>query len=86
MAVCPTKSIRVDGLSYDDDFIDLPPDDLDGGAFIDVMASRRSVRVFKDTPVPREALERIVGAICLAPMAYTPSKVEVTVVQHRETI
>lgn len=85
MAICPTKSVSIDGLSYEKHFFDLPADESDGDLF-DLMASRRSIRVFKDTPLPQEVLQRIVAAISLAPMGAPPHKVEVTVVQNRETI
>jgi nitroreductase len=85
MAICPSESIRVAGLSYADDLFELPTKNP-AGAFFDLIATRRSTRVFQDKPVPREALERIVEAIATAPMGYTPSKVEITVVQSRETI
>jgi nitroreductase len=86
MAICPTAAIQVDGLSYETDFAPLTREEVDAGAFWALLENRRSIRVFKEMPVPREVLERIVEAISLAPMGYTPSKVEVNVVQRRETI
>jgi Fe-S-cluster-containing hydrogenase component 2 len=86
MAICPTGSILVDGLSYDKDIFDLEADSQDAEAFVKLAAGRRSVRVFKKTPVPRDELERIVEIISMAPMGFTPHKVEITVVPDRETI
>lgn len=86
MAICPTQSIHIGGLSYEKHFFELPRGDLDGETFFNLLPSRRSIRVFKDKPVPREMLERIVEAISAAPMSYPPHMVEVTVVQRRETI
>jgi nitroreductase len=86
MAICPTESIRVDSLSYAEDFFALPRCDWNADAFFALVASRRSIRVFKDTPVPREVLQRILEVISLAPMGFPPHKVEVTIVQKRETI
>jgi nitroreductase/NAD-dependent dihydropyrimidine dehydrogenase PreA subunit len=86
MAICPIRSIHVDGLSYDEDLFDLPLRDVDSEAFWHLLASRRSIRVFRDTPLPRHLLQKIVGAISMAPMGFPPHKVEVTVVQHRDTI
>lgn len=86
MAICPTESIRIDGLFYEEDFFDLPGSDWNADAFFALIASRRSVRIFKDIPVPQEALQRIVNAMLFAPMAYTPSKVEITVVQSTTII
>lgn len=86
MAICPTKSISVDGLSYGEQVIDLPKVEVDGQWFAAFVAGRRSVRVFKDRPVPRELLQEIVDIISTAPMGFPPHKVEVTVVQSRDTI
>jgi ferredoxin len=86
MAICPTEAIHIEGLSYKKDFFDVPTDAVDYDAFVSMLASRRSIRVFKDTPVPRKALEKIVAAITMAPMGYPPHKVEVTIVQKRKTI
>lgn len=86
MAVCPTGSVHIAGLSYQEDLFDLPPGGLDGDAFLALLASRRSVRVFKNTPVPRDLLQRILDAVALAPMSAPPHKIKVIVVQSRETI
>jgi nitroreductase len=86
MAICPTKAIRIDGLSYEDHFSDLRAVSLDAQTLRGFLSSRRSVRVFRDTPVPKDVLEQLVELITLAPMGFPPHKVEVTVVQSRDTI
>lgn len=86
MAVCPTQSIQIDGLSYQEDFFKLPDRMPDGSLFFNMLASRRSIRAFKDKPVPPELLQYIVDAISLAPMGFTPHKIEVTIIQKRESI
>jgi nitroreductase len=74
------------GLTYTDDFFKLPHHTVGDEQFSGFLSSRRSVRVFKDDPVPREMLEKIVEIISLAPMSFPPHKVQVTVMQKRETI
>ena len=59
---------------------------MDEQAFFDLLSTRRAVRVFKDKPVEREKLERIVQAISLAPMGFPPHKVGVTVIPDRELL
>jgi nitroreductase len=86
MAVCPTKSIAVEGLSYDSDFFDLPPALSYESLFHDMIHTRRAVRNFSDTPVPRELLEKVVDAISFAPMGFPPFKVEIIVVRDTEVI
>jgi nitroreductase/Pyruvate/2-oxoacid:ferredoxin oxidoreductase delta subunit len=86
MAVCPTGSVRIAGLSYEDDFYALAEGPIDDQGWFDLLATRRSIRVFRDRPVEREVVEQILQAITLAPMGVPPHKVEVTVVQDRKTI
>jgi ferredoxin len=87
MAACPTKSISIEGLSYDKDFFELPQR-REGWekAFYGIAGSRRSIRNFKDRPVPRDMLEKIVQAITFAPPGFTPLTVELTVVTNRDLI
>ena len=87
MAACPTKSISIEGLSYDKDFFELPQRQ-DGWpeSFYGLISSRRSIRHFQDRPVPREILEKIVQAITFAPPGFTPLTLELTVINNRELI
>lgn len=51
-----------------------------------LMCKRRSVRVYRDEPVPYELLEQIVQAAAAAPMCFPPTDVEVTVLTTREHV
>jgi nitroreductase len=86
MAVCSTKSVVVDGLSYENDFFELPEDASYENAFFNLIHTRRSVRNFKDKPVPTEVLKKIVEAISFAPPGFPPLKTEIIVIQNRELI
>ena len=87
MAACPTKSISIEGLSYDRDFFELTQRRENWQeVFFDLISSRRSIRNFKDKPVPRELLEKIVQAVTFAPPGFTPLTVELTVVNNPELI
>jgi ferredoxin len=79
VAACPSGAIAVEGIRPEDLF-PLGPDRLDADDVQRFLERRRSVRVFRDEPVPRAALERIVAMVALAPMAYTPHKLDLTVV------
>ncbi len=57
-----------------------------GAPFLDMIANRRAIRNFKDKPVPKELLEKIVQAITFAPPGFTPIKTEIVVVQDTEVI
>ena len=85
MAVCPTGSITIAGL-VPKDLFNLPEHTLDYPALFNLMSTRRSIRHFKDKPVPRELLEKIINAAAQAPMGFPPHKTHITVVQDRSTI
>jgi nitroreductase/NAD-dependent dihydropyrimidine dehydrogenase PreA subunit len=86
MAVCPTKSIVVEGLSYSRDFLDAPERAAADSVFFNMITTRRAIRNFKDKPVPKELLEKIVRAMTFAPPSFTPVKTEIVVVQDTEVI
>src|SRR4030042_3302583 len=48
MAICPTKSIRIEGLSYSGDFFEIPESFPVEAPFFHMIASRRAIRNFKD--------------------------------------
>jgi len=87
MAACPTRSISIEGLCYDEDFFELPErKESWTEAFYGLVSSRRSIRNFQNRPVPRELLDKIVQAITFAPPGFTPLTVELTVVNNSELI
>ncbi len=86
MAICPTKSIRIEGLSYSRDFFEIPEKFAVEAPFFNMISTRRAIRNFKDQPVPKEVLEKVVQAITFAPPGFTPIKTEIVVVQDTEII
>ena len=86
MAICPTKSIFIDGLSYERDFFEISETFSLENSFLTMIANRRAIRNFQDKPVPRELLEKIVQAIAFAPPGFPPIKTEIVVVQDTALI
>lgn len=88
MAICQSKSIIVDGLSYEKDFFELPVCEQSNleNSFLDLIYTRRAIRNFKDKPVPKALLEKIVEAISFAPPSFTPLKTKIIVIQNTELI
>lgn len=86
MAICSTKAISVNGLSYEDDFADLPINNMNYNIFTDFLANRRSIRNFKDKPIPNEVISKIIKSIDYAPYGAEPEKINITVVNNRKTI
>lgn len=86
MAVCNTDSIKISGISYQDELFDLPENPIHYKEFMDFLATRRSVRNFKDTPVPDELIQKIIAAITFAPYGSAPNEVYIKVVNGRKRI
>jgi nitroreductase/NAD-dependent dihydropyrimidine dehydrogenase PreA subunit len=86
MAACKTRSIHVEGLSYEEDFVELP-DELPAADDVrDLLLARRSVRTFRKRPVSREDLEKIVEMVSTAPMSFPPQNAELTIIPDRALI
>ena len=86
MAICSTQAIAIEGLSYNNNVIDLPENRVDYHNFIDFLANRRSVRNFKKKPVSTLMIDKILDSIAFAPFGAAPEKTEITVVNKRSTI
>jgi nitroreductase/NAD-dependent dihydropyrimidine dehydrogenase PreA subunit len=85
MAICPTKAVQIEGMDYAD-FPELSPSPATSEALEALLKRRRSTRVFREDPVPREVLERIAEAAATAPMGFPPSEVNLTVLSTREQV
>ena len=86
MAVCPAKSVHIEGLSYEADFYELSGKKSNYETFVEILSSRRSVRAFKNRSVSEELLDEIVDSVSYAPFGAAPEKMEISVINNRETI
>lgn len=89
MAVCPQDCIEVCGraLKPEDRFELLPPEKrTDYESLLGLLEARRSVRRYRDWPVDRAMIEKILQAAATAPMGIPPSDVRVRVFEGRETV
>lgn len=87
MAVCPTGAIRISGrtLSFSDIY-DLPPRNqaADYQSLLNLMMRRRSIREYKDKPVEKELIEKILEAAKTSPMGLPPSDVNVLILEGKD--
>jgi len=82
VAVCPTESLQMPQLQTEDfRRLENVPIGFDG--FYEFLRSRRSVRAFKDQPVERETIDKILSAGATAPMGFPPHTTEVVVIDNR---
>jgi nitroreductase len=86
MAVCPSKAVQIDGVSYSEDLFDLPKHNVDEKEFLNFLSARRSVRNFKNKPVPDELIQKILESVWYAPFGSHPEKVQITVINNRKRI
>lgn len=89
MMICPQGAIKVSGRTVSDGDIIPLPDRESGASYDSLMAllrRRRSIREYKDKPVPMELIEKVIGAAKTAPMGLPPSDVNVLVLDTREKV
>lgn len=86
MAICSTKAITVNGLSYEENILDLPENKVAYDAFMDFLANRRSIRNYRNKAVPGDVLRKIVDSVSYAPYGAAPEKVNITIIHNREKI
>ncbi len=82
-------SITIDnfkGFDFIRNFFPLPSNSAAETPFLETIQSRRSVHAFKNRPVPRKILEKIVHAIAFAPPGFPPLRSELAVVEDRNVI
>jgi len=85
VAVCPTEALHMPRLP-DGGFHGLEKPGFGYEELLHFLQSRRSVRAFKDKPVPREVIEKILEAASTAPMGVPPHSTEVVVIDRREEL
>jgi len=86
VAVCPAEAVTVRRKGAADCDPALPPSAIDPGAVAGLFRSRRSIRAFRDEPVDRRTLERVLDLTRWAPTAVNRQTVQWVVVDERENI
>lgn len=85
--VCPDDAIMVTGRTVtQSDYIQLPEQVSGYPGLGGLMLKRRSIRQFKDKPVPRELVDQILEAASTAPMGIPPSDIGVLVIEGKEKV
>ena len=87
LAVCPANAVRLSG--FDDKIMDVPekPFFLNEKDLLTHLKFRRSIRQYKDTPVEKEKLEKIIEAGRITPTASNSQNVRYIILQNeREAI
>ena len=85
VAVCPNGSIEVDGLNKDE-FGPVKKLEINYNQLISLMEQRRSIRRYKDKPVPREILNRIIEGAHRAPTGTSSRSTAIIVIDKPEIL
>ncbi len=85
MAACPSRSVQVSGFNYNE-FGPIPKTLLDPECLEGFLRSRRSIRHYKDRPISKKMIDRIIEIASCAPMGIPPSNVEVLVICEKSKI
>ena len=83
VAICPTESLQMPELPAEG-FQDLSRLPFGYTEFVAFLRTRRSIRRFKDLPVERDVIEKILEAAATAPMGFPPHSTEVLVIDRPE--
>ncbi len=86
MAICPNDAVKIAKFTYEDNLINLPENSVDYQKYIDFISTRRSVRNFKNKPVEKQIIEKILASLDFAPYGAEPDKVEITIINNRDRI
>ena len=81
VAVCPTEALQLRTIP-EKDFERLERPSFGYEAFLSLLRTRRSVRLFKDKPVDRETIGKILAAAATAPIGVPPHGTEVVVIDE----
>ena len=89
MMVCPTGVIAIEGRTLSPiQLFDLPDKENvpNYESLLAMLQRRRSIREFKDVPVEKEKIDKILDAAQTAPMGLPPSDVHVLVLENKKQV
>lgn len=84
-AICPNRAIQVECLN-EEKFTPVKELDIDDNQLLSLMEQRRSVRRYKDKPVPREMINRIIDAAHRSPTGTGSRSTGVIIIDNPKTI
>ncbi len=85
MAVCPDRAIKVDALN-ENKFAQIEELGFDERQFLSLLRQRRSVRRYKNKPVPREVINRIIDAAQCSPTGSGRIATGVIIIDNPKTL
>ena len=87
--ICPEGAITIEGrCTSSDDLLEMPSREEAASydTVLNLLYRRRSIREFKDIPVEKELIDKVIEAAQTAPMGLPPSDVHVLVFDSKEKV
>lgn len=84
-AVCAKRAIHVESLNKEK-FVSVQKIDVDDNQLLLLLGQRRSVRRYKEKPVPREIINRIIDAVHISPTGTGRMATGVIVIDNPKTL
>lgn len=86
IAICPHDALSLKGIKPETLLKAQKEHTIDGDALIHLLKSRRSIRQYKDTPVPREELQKLLDAAGYSPTAKNQQTYGWIVMEKRDDV
>jgi ferredoxin len=84
-AVCPNEAIHIEGIPAEA-YTPIEEMEIETGQFLTLLRQRRSIRRYKNKPVPREVIGKMVDAAHCAPTGSGQSTTGVIIIDQAETL
>ncbi len=84
-AVCPSSAIQVDGLKSEE-FIPFKESGIHSDQLLSLMAQRRSIRRYKNKPIPREIMHQIIDAAHKSPTGTASRSTGIIVIDNPQIL
>ncbi|MBE9511079.1 MAG: nitroreductase family protein [Bacteroidetes bacterium] len=85
VAVCPKHAIKVESLN-EEKFISVKELNIDDNQLLSLLKQRRSIRRYKDKPVPREIINRIIDAAHSSPTGTGQRTTGIIIIDNPKTL
>jgi len=85
VSVCPSRAIQVDGLQSEE-FTPVKESDIHSDQLLSLMAQRRSIRRYKNKPIPREIINQIIDAAHRSPTGVASISTGIIVIDNPKVL
>lgn len=85
VAICPNNALSLDGKTAQD-YPEIKVEGITGEQLLSLLQQRRSIRRYKDKPIPRETLNQIIQAVNASPTGTGSKSTGIIVISNPQTL